>query len=127
MSVPRSLELPDGVEKVWGNGIGLNLATLSIEARGVRRGTVLLIPGWTGSKEDFTPLLPLLADAGFDATAYDQRGQYESDPGDSYTIDAFARDALRMVEVVGPYSHVIGHSFGGLVAQRAAVLDPELI
>lgn len=127
MSIPRSLELPPGVEKVWAPGVGGEIATLTITARGTQRGHVLLIPGWTGSKEDFTPLLPLLADAGFGATAYDQRGQYESAPGDSYTLDAFARDAIRMVEFDGQSVHVLGHSFGGLVAQRAAVLAPELV
>ena len=85
---------------------------------------VLLIPGWTGSKEDFTPLLPLLADAGFDATAYDQRGQFETPgpPGADYSLDGFAADALAIASACsdGP-SHLLGHSFGGLVAQEAAL------
>ncbi len=93
MSTPKSLVIPPGVEKVYAIGGGGDIATLSIEARGARRGHVLLIPGWTGSKEDFTPILPLLADAGYDATAYDQRGQYESDPADDYSLKAFAQDA----------------------------------
>jgi pimeloyl-ACP methyl ester carboxylesterase len=39
---------------------------------------VLLVPGYTGSKEDFLPLLRPLARAGFRAVAMDQRGQFES-------------------------------------------------
>ena len=35
----------------------------------------LLVPGFTGSKEDFTPFLPYLAERGRSACAYSQRGQ----------------------------------------------------
>lgn len=125
MSTPKSLVIPPGVEKVYAIGGGGDIATLSIEARGARRGHVLLIPGWTGSKEDFTPILPLLADAGYDATAYDQRGQYESDPADDYSLKAFAQDAYLLIEQERSFSHVLGHSFGGLVAQQVACLHPE--
>jgi pimeloyl-ACP methyl ester carboxylesterase len=124
MSVPRTLELPGGVSKAVGPGLDGDVAMLTIEARGPRRGHVLLIPGWTGSKEDFTPLLPLLADAGYDVTAYDQAGQYESDPAKDYSLDRYARNALHISQVAShDGSHVLGHSFGGLVAQHAAVLE----
>lgn len=89
---------------------------------------MLLVPGWTGSKEDFTPLLPALAAAGFAATAYDQRGQFET-PGDadaaSYSLAALAADAAAVTSAAGfSTSHLLGHSFGGLVVQRAVVDDP---
>lgn len=89
-------------------------------------GHVVLIPGWTGSKEDFTPLLPLLAAAGLDVTTYDQRGQYEThaEPGDEFTLDAYAADAVAVGAASGhDRSHLLGHSFGGLVAQHAVVSD----
>ncbi len=41
---------------------------------------VLFVPGYTGTKEDFAPLLPLLAAAGLRAVAMDLPGQYET-PG----------------------------------------------
>ena len=77
MSTPRNLTLPEGVEAI---GIETPVGTFAAHVARVSRPAahVLLIPGWTGSKEDFTPLLPLLATAGFDATAYDQRGQFET-------------------------------------------------
>lgn len=127
MSVPTSLDLPEGV-----------VATTLETARGVfaahrrpvpgARAHVLLVPGWTGSKEDFTPMLPLLAGAGFDVTTYDQRGQYETpgDPDADYTIDGFAADALAVRAVSGhDRSVLLGHSFGGLVAQHAVLADPS--
>lgn len=123
MSTPRTLTLPEGVEAT---GIETAVGTFAAHIARVDSPTahVLLIPGWTGSKEDFTPLLPLLAAAGFDATAYDQRGQFETPgrAGDDYTLDGFAADAFALASVCnGDPSHLLGHSFGGLVAQQAVL------
>lgn len=127
MSVPRSLRIPDGVEVVR-----LETTRQTVAAHVVRVDDpvahVLLVPGWTGSKEDFTAFLPLLAAAGLDATAYDQRGQWETpgEPDDDYSLEAFADDALAVARAVTDApSHLLGHSFGGLVAQTAAVRDAD--
>ncbi len=92
-----------------------------------RRGHVLLVPGFTGSKEDFALVLPLLARAGWHATSYDQRGQFETagKPDDDYSLRGLAADALAVQEALAPYagSHLVGHSFGGLVAQHAVLDD----
>lgn len=127
MSVPRTLTVPAGVEAgTLQTPRGPFAAHRAFADRPV--GHVLLIPGWTGSKEDFTPLLPLLAAAGYDVTTYDQRGQFETPgaPDDDYTLAGFAADALAVRAVAEQArSHVLGHSFGGLVAQHAAVADPS--
>jgi pimeloyl-ACP methyl ester carboxylesterase len=89
--------------------------------------TALLVPGYTGSKEDFAPLLDLITDAGIDALAIDMPGQYESGGPDDE--DAYMPAALGMViaELVGKLAAegnqvlLLGHSYGGLVA-RGAVL-----
>jgi pimeloyl-ACP methyl ester carboxylesterase len=95
--------------------------------------TVLLVPGFTGSKEDFAPLLSPLADAGVRAVAIDQRGQYESagpdDPA-AYTVAELAADVVAVgrrlrEEGAGPL-HLLGHSFGGLVARGAVLAAPAL-
>ena len=127
MSTPRTLTLPEGVRAT-----GVETPNGTFAAHVVRPGTgtdspaahVLLIPGWTGSKEDFTPLLPLLAAAGYDATSYDQRGQFETPggPGTAYSLDGFAADALAVASACSDHpTHLLGHSFGGLVAQQAAL------
>lgn len=123
MSVPRTLELPDGV-----HATEIPSARGAFAAHIVRvpdpRAHVLLIPGWTGSKEDFTPLLPLLAQAGYDATAYDQRGQFQTrgTADDDYSLAGFAADAAAVaLACSADPSHLVGHSFGGLVAQHAAL------
>lgn len=94
------------------------------------RGTVLLVPGFTGSKDDFAPLLPLLARAGWDVWAYSQRGQAESvapSGPDAYSLAAFAEDVLEVVDAVAGCEpvHLVGHSFGGLVARAAVIARPE--
>ncbi|WP_228389565.1 alpha/beta fold hydrolase [Cumulibacter manganitolerans] len=89
---------------------------------------VLLVPGYTGSKEDFAPLLNLLADAGPRVVAIDQRGQYQSpgtdDPG-AYTVHELGADLVAVARTLGPSVHLVGHSFGGLVARAAVLADPS--
>ncbi|MFG1792284.1 alpha/beta fold hydrolase [Nocardia sp. NPDC049149] len=94
------------------------------------RGTAVLVPGFTGSKEDFEAMLPLLAAAGFRAIAYDQRGQWQSagpdDPA-GYTLGDFAGDLVGVAEQVSSDApvHLVGHSFGGYVARAALLRNPE--
>ncbi|HEX2130564.1 MAG TPA: alpha/beta fold hydrolase [Actinophytocola sp.] len=87
----------------------------------------LLVPGYTGSKEDFAPLLDPMTEAGVHAIAIDLPGQYESGgPDDEAAYLPTALGAL-LAELVGKLSAegnpvlLLGHSFGGLVA-RGAVL-----
>ena len=91
------------------------------------RGTALLIPGFTGSKEDFIALLEPLAAAGFRTVAVDGRGQHETGgPRDEavYAQAELAADVIAQAHALrdaGPV-HLLGHSMGGLVVRRA-VLD----
>jgi pimeloyl-ACP methyl ester carboxylesterase len=88
---------------------------------------VLLLPGYTGSKEDFGPILDPLAAAGFFVTAIDLPGQLGS-PGlaraADYTPDRLAEFARQVAGRLGPEIHLLGHSFGGLVARAAVIAEP---
>lgn len=92
------------------------------------RGTVLLVPGFTGSKEDFLPLLEPLAAAGYRAVAVDGRGQHES-PGpreeSAYGQEELAQDIAAQAAALdaGPV-HLLGHSLGGLLARAAVLRSP---
>jgi pimeloyl-ACP methyl ester carboxylesterase len=85
------------------------------------------LPGYTGSKEDFRLLLAPLSEAGHHALAYDQRGQHESagpdDPA-AYSVDALAGDLLDLLAALPRPAHVVGHSFGGIVARAAVLRQP---
>lgn len=88
--------------------------------------TALLIPGYTGSKEDFAPLLDPIAAAGLDVVAIDLPGQYESGGPDDERDYHSDRLGARLAELVAELARhapvlLVGHSYGGLVA-RAAVL-----
>lgn len=103
------------------------LALLEAQPSGERHGTVLLVPGFTGSKEDFRFVLGPLAEAGYRAVAVDQRGQYQSpgpDDPSAYDVTALGQDVLGIVAALGDGPvHLVGHSFGGLVTRAAAVKD----
>ena len=125
MSVPRHLRLDSRVEPTrLATASGELAALIATPTEGTSAAPgVLLVPGYTGSKEDFIHLLPLLADAGHRTTAVDLRGQFESGgPEDlaAYTIDALAADIAGLLPTDEPW-HLVGHSFGGLIC-RAAVL-----
>lgn len=93
----------------------------------VERWPALLIPGLTGSKEDFLAVLQTLALSGRRVLAIDLRGQYETpgpDDPTAYTCAALGADIDLLAEQLGDGEpvHLVGHSFGGLVA-REAVID----
>lgn len=127
MSTPRSVQLPDRVQRVTlPTSRGGRAALAGPPPRDVR-GAALLVPGFTGSKEDFLALLAPLAEHGWQAYAIDQLGQYESpgpdEPG-AYALDALAADVRELVAHLtrtGQPVHLLGHSFGGLVCARSAI------
>lgn len=102
------------------------------------RRPAVLIPGFTGSKEDFLPVLEPLAAADRTVVAIDLRGQYQSPqaPGrGGYAPGELAADVLAVADAVsrdsaasetGPHGspgvHLVGHSMGGLIARDAALL-----
>ncbi|MDL5157313.1 alpha/beta hydrolase [Actinomycetospora sp. Odt1-22] len=88
----------------------------------------VLVPGYSGSKEDFAPLIDPIADAGIGVLALDLPGQFESPPlpGEmdhrSAPLGSLVARIVRDEAAAGRTVLLLGHSFGGLVA-RAAVLS----
>ncbi|MFD3519765.1 alpha/beta fold hydrolase [Streptomyces sp. NPDC058653] len=104
-----------------------HFAVLDARPEGTPRGTALLMPGFTGSKEDFIAMLEPLTGAGYRAVAVDGRGQYESEGPDSqeaYAQEELAADVLAQAEAVGTPVHLVGHSLGGQIARAAVLSDP---
>ena len=92
----------------------------------------LLVPGYTGSKEDYAPVLPFLGEAGWDVLAYSQRGQGGSAAPvglGAYGMSDFVGDLIAVAEAWAGTTgrvHLVGHSFGGIVARAAVVKRPDL-
>lgn len=94
---------------------------------GAVRATALLLPGYTGSKEDFMALLEPLSAAGYRTVAVDGRGQYETEGTDrqeSYAQGELALDVLAQAAALDVGTvHLLGHSLGGQIARAAVLLD----
>ena len=129
MSTPTSLDLPDGVRRTTiRTARGAFAALEAVPASGVcEREAALLVPGYTGSKEDFLAILDLLADGSRHAIAIDMRGQFETpgadDPG-GYSAAALGADIVAIMHSTGA-RHLVGHSYGGLAGREAVLAGAD--
>lgn len=129
MSTPPFLTLPGCARALRLGTARGDFAAIEALPDGPARATALLVPGFTGSKEDFIALLEPLSAAGLRVVAVDQRGQHETGgPADEarYELPQLGLDVLALTEAVagdGPV-HLLGHSFGGYVVREAALAAP---
>lgn len=86
---------------------------------------LLLIPGFGCSIEIYCANAPALIER-FRVISFDPRGAGRSDaPADGYTMQAYADDCIAVLGAEGvDAAHVLGTSFGGMVAQNLALLHP---
>ncbi len=65
----------------------------------------------------------------FDVVHYDQRGLGRTSiPAGPYSMDGYADDAAALIAAMGwPSAHVVGTSFGGMVALNLAIRHGEVI
>jgi pimeloyl-ACP methyl ester carboxylesterase len=125
VSTPTSLDLPDEVRRTTiATSRGRFAALEAVPASGVcEREAALLVPGYTGSKEDFLAILGELARGGRRVVAIDMRGQFETpaaDEADGYSASALGSDIATVLRATGA-RHLLGHSYGGLIAREAVL------
>ena len=97
--------------------------------RGDRTGkAILFLHAYVDSWYWFSRVLPLLSYE-YHALAPDQRGHGDSDkPGCCYTADDFAADVDAFMDALGiDEATLVGHSSGGLIAQRVALSYPRRV
>jgi non-heme chloroperoxidase len=115
----------------------LRFATISLSTglrlryaeQGDREGeAIVFLHAYVDSWYWFSRVLPLLSYE-YHALAPDQRGHGESDkPVCCYTTDDFAADVDAFMDAVGvEKATLVGHSSGGLIAQRVALSYPRRV
>ncbi len=98
---------------------------------GGTRGNVILLHGFPESSAMYLPMIPVLAEAGYQVLAFDQRGY---SPGarpealDAYTTDKLAGDIFALADAVdfGRF-HLVGHDWGAGVGWLAVFSGSERI
>src|SRR5436190_5396939 len=100
----------------------------SITAGPAEGPVVLLLHGFPQTKSAWSDVLPLLAQAGYRAVAFDQRGYRPPSAGGEpggYGLCALASDVLTMAEALETEQfHVVGHDWGGMVTWQLAANEP---
>lgn len=91
---------------------------------------LVLVHGFTGGRIDFADVIDDLA-ADRRVVAWDHRGHADStntgDPA-TYTFEQLTNDAAGLLDALGlERFHLLGHSMGGIVAQRYALAHPERV
>ena len=109
------------------NGIDMHLA----EAGPPGRPLVVLCHGFPELWYSWRHQLPALADAGFHATAPDQRGYGQTTaprPVADYDIDHLSADLIGLLDVMGEEQAVfVGHDWGAMVAWDLALRAPDRV
>jgi 3-oxoadipate enol-lactonase len=108
------------------DGIGL-----VVDQAGEGGRPLLLIHGFCGCRDDFTPVIPALVAAGWHVAAADNRGHGDSDQPSAeadYGVERFTADALGVADALGwDRFALLGHSLGGAVAQELVLRVPERV
>jgi pimeloyl-ACP methyl ester carboxylesterase len=90
---------------------------------------VVLLHGFPQTSHAYRRVLPALAEAGYRAVAFDQRGY---SPGarpaevEAYAVPHLVADVLAVADWIGGHTfHLVGHDWGGAVAWQVAGRYPQ--
>jgi len=99
----------------------------TLSARSTGQGMpVVMVHGTTGGIGAFAFVELVLAER-YEVWVYDRRGRGDSGDGNDYGLGQEVEDLLAVIAATGSTPHVVGHSFGALIALRtAATTDVDL-
>lgn len=114
------------------NGLHFHVQHLRGDRPAAARPTVVLLHGLVldNLSSLYYTLAPPIARAGYDVLLYDQRGHGRTDrPPTGYDLDTAVDDLAAVVKACGITRpvHLVGNSYGGLVALHSAYLHPESV
>ncbi|MEV5884207.1 alpha/beta fold hydrolase [Streptomyces sp. NPDC052020] len=103
------------------------VAPAHVEEAGTSGPLLLCLHGIGSSSASFAPQLAELS-GGFRVAAWDAPGYGKSpDPDGPLGLDDFADAAAEVIRARGGRAHVLGVSWGGVIALRLAVRHPRLV
>jgi pimeloyl-ACP methyl ester carboxylesterase len=135
MSTPPFIAMPDGVAALGPPDAPLP-ALVAEPAMHVtdapQVADVVLVPGFTGSKEDYIAVLGPLAGRGWRVVALDLPGQGGAPPlggRGAHSAQALAAAVADLACWFAPDRrvHLVGHSMGGLVTRALVIDHPQLV
>ena len=94
---------------------------------GAKQATVVFLHGYTGSKENFLALMPLLHGRALLAPDLPGWGESERREGEDYGYAAQAGRIAAWLRTLDRKIVLVGHSMGGGIAALVAARHPELI
>ena len=128
---------PAGDSRFRHSFVSLSVSNTALNIRAVECGdpaaerVVLCVHGWACSVYSFRRLMPLLADLGMRAVAIDLPGHgLSSKPKDRepYLLDSLSECVIKSMDALGIARCVLaGHSMGGPICARVAVLAPDRV
>jgi pimeloyl-ACP methyl ester carboxylesterase len=113
------------------DGVGLEVRAVGLDGDAGRAGgSLVLLHGLGGAKEDFADHVEALAEHG-PVVTFDHRGHGDSDHPDdpaAYSLDRLAADALAVADALGLETfRLLGHSMGGMVSRRVLLRRPDRV
>jgi len=121
-------ETSTGIVQVPANGFNFRARVAGLDQDGP---VVILLHGFPVTSAMWSPLMEPLADAGYRAIAFDQRGYSPgARPEDlsAYGIDNLVSDVLAIADAMGSEQfHLIGHDWGAGVGWSTVLQHPDRI
>ncbi|MEO7103158.1 MAG: alpha/beta hydrolase [Gemmatimonadaceae bacterium] len=135
--IPPEEMFPAGDARFRRSFLPITVSALALNIRAIECGNpaeasvVLCVHGWACSVYSFRRLMPLIAELGMRAVAIDLPGHgLSSKPTvrEPYTLDSLAECVIKSMDELGVSRCVlVGHSMGGPICARVAVLAPERV